>query len=142
MDIDELMKKLMRWLSDPKAREVVKSVVYVIFPLIIIFALRNVSRRRPAQNSSTAIEPKIRTTAPHTAAATESLRETEAKEKKKIETQLRELFGREERILARARHDQPSSDTIESASSSEEPTPTEKDMLHAELLKLFSSRQR
>ncbi|MEJ2364544.1 MAG: hypothetical protein P8017_07665 [Deltaproteobacteria bacterium] len=60
MDADKILEKLMRWLADPKGREMFKTIVYLIVPLFILIALRNIARRRPAEKTSTKIDPRIR----------------------------------------------------------------------------------
>jgi hypothetical protein len=60
MDTDKIVEKIIKWLSDPKGREMFKTIVYVVLPLFLLLAFRRAGRRRPAEKSSTAIEPKIR----------------------------------------------------------------------------------
>ena len=144
----------MEWLSDPKGREMFKTIVYVVVPLFLLFAFRRAGRRRPAEKSSTAIEPKIRPAEKSSTAiepkirpasydspsATESLKETWAREQKKVEKELREVFGREDSVLARAEKDLNRSTAPQEARSAESPERNEKNMLQEELLKLFSRR--
>lgn len=80
MDTEKIIEKLIKWLSDPKGRELFKTIVYVILPLFFLLALRSAGRRRPAEKSSTAIEPKIRPATYDSPSATESLKETWARE--------------------------------------------------------------
>ena len=60
MDGDKILEKLMRWLADPKGREMFKTIVYLILPLFVLLALRNIARRRPVEKTSSTIDPKIR----------------------------------------------------------------------------------
>jgi hypothetical protein len=103
MDVDKLIEKVSRWLSDPKSREVIKSFIYVLLPLIVLSLIRNVKRAQAAKKQATAITPRIRGSSTESLVATETLQETMAKEKKKVERDLQEVFGRRERLLTKAR---------------------------------------
>lgn len=103
MDVDKLIEKALRWLSDPRGREVVKSLLYVLIPLIILSLLRNIKRAQAAKKQATAITPRMRSSSTENLVATETLQETMAKEKKKIERELQEVFGRRERLLTKTR---------------------------------------
>ena len=103
MDVDKLMEKVLRWLSDPKGREVIKSLLYVLLPLIVLSLIRNVKRAQAAKKQATAITPRIRGSSTESLVATETLQETMAKEKKKVERELQEVFGRREQLLTKAR---------------------------------------
>jgi hypothetical protein len=142
MDTDKVVEKIIKWLSDPKGRELFITIVYVILPLFFLLALRNAGRRRPAEKSSTAIEPKIRPATYDSPSATESLKETWAREQKKVERELREVFGREDNVLARAKKEFNRSTAPQKAKArpAESPERNEKNMLQEELLKLFSRR--
>ena len=82
-----------------------KTIVYVVLPLFLLLAFRSAGRRRPAEKSSTAIEPKIRPASYDSPSATESLKETWSREQEKVERELREVFGREDSVLARAKRE-------------------------------------
>jgi hypothetical protein len=140
MDIDNILEKIIKWLSDPKGREMFKTIVYVILPLFLLLAFRRAARRRPPEKSATAIEPKIRPATYDSPTATESLKETWAREQKKVEKELREVFGREDSVLARAEKELNRSTAPQKARSAESPERNEKNMLQEELLKLFSRR--
>ena len=103
MDFDKLMEKILKWLSDPRAREVIKSLIYVLLPLIVLSLIRNVKRAQAAKKQATAITPRIRGSSTGSLVSTETLQETMAKEKKKVERELQEVFGRRERSLIRSR---------------------------------------
>ena len=130
----------MRWLADPKGREMFKTIVYLVIPLILIIGLRNAARRRPAEKSSTTIDPKIRPSSYENFAVGESLKETKAREKKKIDKELAEFFGRKDSVLARARKEFNKSTATKPVRPSESPESNEKKMLQEELLKLFTRR--
>ena len=131
-----------------------KTIVYVVVPLFLLFAFRRAGRRRPAEKSSTAIEPKIRPAeklstaiepkirpASYDSPSTiESLKETWSREQKKVERELREVFGREDSVLARAKREFNRSTAPKKAQPAESPERNEKKMLQEELLKLFSRR--
>ncbi len=140
MDTDKIVEKIIKWLSDPKGREMLKTIVYVVLPLFLLLALRSAGRRRPAEKSSTAIEPKIRPANYDSPSATESLKETWAREQKKVERELGEVFGREDSVLARAKREFNRSTAPQKARPAESPERNEKKMLQEELLKLFSRR--
>lgn len=140
MDTEEILQKLIKWLSDPKSREIVKTVVYLIFPLFIILALRSAVRRRPAEKKTTAIEPKIRPSSYKSPTVTENIKETMAREQKKIAMELQEVFGREDTTMTRAKRAQTRADTPGKSPQSEPSEPNEKKMLQDELLKLFLRR--
>jgi hypothetical protein len=72
MDTDKIVEKIIKWLSDPKGREMFKTIVYVVLPLFLLLAFRRAGRRRPAEESSTAIEPKIRPASYDSSSATET----------------------------------------------------------------------
>jgi hypothetical protein len=103
MDLDKLMEKVSKWLSDPRAREVIKSCIYVLLPLIVLYLIRNVKRAQAAKKQVTAITPGIRGSSTESLVSTETLRETMAREKKKVDRELQEVFGRRERSLTRSR---------------------------------------
>ena len=140
MDIDNILEKIIKWLSDPKGREMFKTIVYVILPLFLLLAFRRAARRRPPEKSATAIEPKIRPATYDSPTATESLKETWAREQKKVEKELREVFGREDSALARSEKELNRSTAPQKVRSAESPERNEKNMLQEELLKLFSRR--
>ena len=168
MDTEKIIEKLMEWLSDPKGREMFKTIVYVVVPLFLLLAFRRAGRRRPAEKSSTAIEPKIRPAEKSSTAiepkirpaeksstaiepkirpasydspsTIESLKETWSREQKKVERELREVFGREDSVLARAKREFNRPTAPQKARPAESPERKEKNMLHEELLKLFSRR--
>ena len=117
-----------------------KTIVYVVLALFFLLALRGAGRRRTAEKSSEAIEPKIRPTAFDSPSATESLKETSARERKKVERELREVFGREDSVLARAKKEFNRSTAPQKARPAKSAERNEKKMLQEELLKLFSRR--
>lgn len=140
MDTEKILEKLMKWLADPKGREMFKTIVYLIIPLFLIIGLRNVARRRPAEKSSTAIEPKIRPSTYESWGATESIQETRAREQRKVDRELQEFLGRRDTVLGRAKKELNKSTTTKKTRPSESPAPEEKNLLQEELLKLFSRR--
>jgi hypothetical protein len=142
MDTDKILEKLMKWLADPKSREMFKTIVYLIIPLFLIIGLRSVARRSPSEKKSTAIDPKVRPSSTETLRNTESLRETQAKQQKKIDKELQELFGREQTVLAKARKEFSRSTAEKPAAQTESVQSEEKNILQEELLKLFLRRQK
>jgi len=142
MDTDKILEKLMRWLADPKGREMFKTIVYLIIPFFLLIGLRNIARRRPADKSSSTIDPRIRPSSYEALQAAESLKETQAREQKKIDKELHEVFGREDTVLARARKEFGKSTAAKPAVPSESPQSDEKNVLQEELLKLFFRRQK
>jgi hypothetical protein len=103
MDFDELMEKVLKWLSEPRVREVIKSLIYVLLPLIVLSLIRNVKRAQAARKQATAITPRIRGSSTESLVSSETLQETMAKEKKKVQRELQEVLGRRERSLTRSR---------------------------------------
>jgi len=142
MDTDKILEKLMRWLADPKGREMFKTIVYLIIPLFLLIGLRNMARRRPAEKTSATIDPKIRPSSYETLRTTESIRETQAKEQKKINEELKEVFGRKDTVLAKTRKEFSTSSEGKSAAPSESFQSDEKNIIQEELLKLFLRRQK
>ena len=142
MDGDKILEKLMRWLADPKGREMFKTIVYLIIPLLVLIALRNIARRRPAEKTSTTIDPRIRPSSYESLRASESLRETQAKEQKKIDEDLQAVFGRKDTVLARARKEFSTSTEDKPAVHSESVQADNKNILQEELLRLFLRRQK
>jgi hypothetical protein len=140
MDTEKIIEKLIEWLSDPKGREMLRTIVYVVVPLFLLLAFRRAGRRRPAEKSSTAIEPKIRPASYDSPSTIESRKETWSREQKKVERELREVFGREDSVLARAKREFNRSTAPQKARPAESPERNEKKMLQEELLKLFSRR--
>ena len=140
MDTDKIVEKIIKWLSDPKGREMFKTIVYVVLPLFLLLAFRRAGRRRPAEKSSTAIEPKIRPASYDSLSTIESLKETWSREQEKVERELREVFGREDSVLARAKREFNRSTAPQKARPAESPERNEKKTLQEELLKLFSRR--
>ena len=117
-----------------------KTIVYVVLPLFFLLALRRAGRRRPAEKSSTAIEPKIRPASYDSPSTIESRKETWSREQKKVERELREVFGREDSVLARAKKEFNRSTAPQKARPAKSAEQNEKKMLQEELLKLFSRR--
>lgn len=142
MDTNKILEKLMRWLADPKGREMFKTIVYLIIPLFLIIVLRNRARRRPTDKSSSTIDPRIRPSSYESLHAAESLKDTQAREQKKINKELHEVFGRKDTVLARARKEFDESAEAKPAVPSESPQSDEKNVLQEELLKLFLRRQK
>jgi hypothetical protein len=142
MDTDKILEKLMRWLSDPKGREMFKTIVYLIIPLFLYIGLRNIARRRPAEKSSSTIDPRIRPSSYESLKSTESLKDTQAKEQKKIDKEMQELFGRKDTVMARARKEFDKSTADKPAVPAESVQSDEKNILQEELLKLFLRRQK
>lgn len=142
MDADKILEKVMKWLADPKGREMFKTVVYLIIPLFLLIALRNIARRAPAEKKPTTIDPKIRPSSYEAMRRTESLRETQAREQKKIDRELQEVFGREDTALARTRKEfsQPTPD--KQAVPAKSVQSDEKNIIQEELLKLFFRRHK
>jgi hypothetical protein len=101
MDFDKLIEKALRWLSDPERREVVKSLLYVLLPLIVLSLLRNLKRAQAANKKAAAVTPRMRGTSTESLVVTETLQETMAKERRKIDRELQEVFGRRERMVAK-----------------------------------------
>jgi hypothetical protein len=140
MDADKILEKLMRWLSDPRGREMLKTIVYLVFPLIVLLMVRGAARRRATQKPSSTIQPKIRPATTESLTPTETFRETKIRHEKKMAQELQQAFGREGSILAKAKRAQSLTAKSKAAPKSESPDTTQKKMLQEELLKLFSRR--
>lgn len=143
MDFDKLMEKILKWLSDPRVREVIKSLIYVLLPLIVLSLIRNVKRAQAAKKQATAITPRIRGSSTESLASTETLQETTAKEKKKVERELQEVFGRRERSLIRSRGGGavPSQVPAE-ARMPESPAPGDDQTAREDLIRILFGRRR
>ena len=144
MDIEEILQKVIKFLSDPRGREIVKTFLYLFFPLLILLIIRNAARRRTAsaEKTSAALVPKMRPTATEIMHPAESFKETKARERKKIDKELQVGFGHEQNVLTRARKNLTRSGAKPESRPAESPESDEKKMLQAELLKLFSRRQK
>ena len=118
----------------------VKTIIYVALPLIIIWVLRKKGRRLTSGEPSSAPEPSIPTKRTEDWIVTESLQETMTREQKKMEKELREVFGRQDSVLPRTKKEFNRSTAPQEARSAESPERNEKNMLQEELLKLFSRR--
>jgi len=140
MDTDQVLEKLIKWLSDPRGREMVKTIVYLVFPLIVLLMLRGAARRRTPVKTSSAIQPKIRPATTESLSPAESIKETMAREQKKMARELQEVFGREDSLLAKARSNQVLPAASKTSRPSESPESNQRKMLQEELLKLFSRR--
>ena len=139
MDTEQIIEMIRKWLSDPKGREMAKSIVYLILPLVILLWLRGAARRKAAEKSATAIKPRVRPSTHGSPRVTESLQETMARERKKVERELQEVFGRKDTVLSRAKREFNKS-TGQKSPRAESPEVNEKKLLQEELLKLFSRR--
>ncbi|MBW1979848.1 MAG: hypothetical protein JRJ12_01390 [Deltaproteobacteria bacterium] len=106
MDTEKFLQKVAEWLSDPKRRELLGNIFYLALPLLFILFIRK--RKRPAAGKPEAavLKPKIRPLGESASFTPETLKETMARERKKIDRELQELFGRKERLLKKARDDQ------------------------------------
>jgi Skp family chaperone for outer membrane proteins len=140
MDTDKIIEKLMKWLADPKGREMFKTIVYLIVPVLFVIGLRNAVRRKQAAHSSAAIEPKMRSTTYENISGTESISQTMARERKKVEKDLEQLFGRRQTTVDRTRKELKKSPAIKKTAAAPAQEYAEKNVLQEELLKLFSRR--
>ena len=140
MDANEVLERLMKWLSDPRGREILKTIVYLVFPLIVLLMVRGAARRRATQKPSSTIQPKIRPPTTESLTPTETIRETRIRHQKKMAEELQQAFGRESSILAKAKRAQGLTAKSKAVPKSESPDTTQKKILQEELLKLFSRR--
>ena len=140
MDTEKIIERIIKWLSDPRGRETFKTIVFLIFPIIVLLGLRSAARRKSTQKSSTAIKPRVRPSAHQTPSRGESLKETMARERKKVERELQEVFGRKDTVMARARKKEFNRSAEPKSPRAESPEANEKKLLQEELLKLFSRR--
>jgi hypothetical protein len=139
METDKIIEKLIKWLSDPKGREMFKTIVYLILPLVVLLGLRGAARRKSTEKGSAAIKPRVRPSTHEAPSMSESLRETMARERAKVKRELQEVFGREDTVLTRAKKEFEKS-TGQKSAQAESPEANEKKLLQDELLKLFSRR--
>ena len=139
MDTEQIIEMLRKWLSDPKGREMFKTIVYLVFPIVVLLGLRSAARRKSTEKSSTAIKPRVRPSDHESPSTGESLKETMARERKKVERELQEVFGRKDTVLSRAKKEFNRS-TGKKSPRTESPEVNEKKLLQEELLKLFSRR--
>ena len=139
MDTEKIIEMIRKWLSDPKGREMVRSIIYLIFPILVLLGLRSAARRKATEKSPTAIKPRLRPSTHSSPTVTESLQETIARERKKVERELQEVFGRKDTVLSRAKREFNKS-TGQKSPRAESPEANEKKLLQEELLKLFSRR--
>jgi flagellar biosynthesis/type III secretory pathway M-ring protein FliF/YscJ len=140
MDTDKILEKLIRWLSDPKGREMVKTLIYLVFPLLVLLLLRGAARRRTTDKTSSAIQPQFRPATTESLTPTETIKETTVRHQKKMAREMREAFGREESLLAKARKNQAPPAPSKASHPSKSPEPNQRKMLQEELLKLFTRR--
>jgi hypothetical protein len=142
MDTDKIIEKAIKWLSDPKGRELLKTLVYLMFPLIVLLVLRSVRRGKTAIRESPALKPGIAGSSIKAVVTPETLKETKAKEKQKIDREMRELFGRKETSLSAGRRSQAErADMTRDSSPAEPPSSSEREFLRQELLKMISRRK-
>ena len=139
MDTERIIERLIKWLSDPRGREMFKTIVFLILPIIVLLWLRSAARRKSTAKSTAAIKPRVRPSAHETPSRGESLKETMARERKKVDRELQEVFGRKDTVLARAKKEFDRSSGQKSPRA-ESPEVNEKKLLQEELLKLFSRR--
>ncbi len=143
MDFDKLIEKAWRWLSDPERREVVKSLLYVLLPLIVLSLLRNLKRAQAANKPAAALTPRMRGTSPESLVVTETLQETMAKEKRKVDRELQEFFGRRERLLTKARTGEGArSDMPQPSRLSEPGGPGEEQATREDLIRVLLGQRR
>jgi len=140
MDIDKILEKIIKWLADPRGRKMLRTLIFLVFPLFVLFMLRSAARRRTTEKTSSAIQPKIRPVTTESLTRTESVRETMARHQKKMSRELQEVFGREERLLTKTSRKELVPDADKASRPSEHPESSQKTMLQEELLKLFSRR--
>jgi hypothetical protein len=143
MDFDELMEKVSRWLSDPRAREMIKSLLYVLLPLVVLSLIRNVKRAQAAKKQATAITPGIRGSSTESLVATETLQETMAREKKKVERELQEVFGRRERLLTKTKGGEAVPSPVPAqVRMSESPGPSDDQTIPEDMIRILFGRRR
>jgi hypothetical protein len=143
MDFDKLMEKALRWLSDPAVREMVKSLLYVLIPLVVLSLLRNLKRAQAAKKQAAALTPRMRGTSTESLVATETLQETMAKEKRKIDRELQEVFGRQQRLLTKMRPgEHVQSDMPQTSRPSESAGPAGDQALGEDLIRVLLGRRR
>jgi hypothetical protein len=141
VDVFEVLEQILKWLSDPKGQEVIKLIFYLIFPLIVFVVLRSATRRDSARNLTPEFEPESRPPIPETGLSTESLKETMAREQRKIEKELQETFGKSESLFDKARRTVSASIAGQPSSSSESADLAREESSGAGLFKLFSRRR-
>jgi hypothetical protein len=117
-----------------------KTIVYLILPIVVLLGLRSAARRKSTEKSSTAIKPRVRPSSHESPIRGESLKETMARERKKVKRELQEVFGREDSVLTKAKKEFNRSTTPQEAGPAKSAERNEKKMLQEELLKLFSRR--
>lgn len=139
METDKIIEKLIKWLSDPKGREMLKTIIYLILPVVVLLTLRSAARRQSNEKGVTAIKPRVRPSEHAAPRMRESLKQTMAREQAKVKRELQEVFGREDTVLARAKREFNKS-TGQKSPQAESPEANEKKLLQVELLKLFSRR--
>ena len=139
MNTDQILEKLIKWLSDPRGREMLKTIVYLILPIVLLVGLRSAARRKSPEKSSIAIKPRVRPSTHESPSMTESLKETMAREQKKVEKELQEVLGRKDSVMARAKKEFNKSKGGKSPHA-ESPETAEKKPLQEELLRLFTPR--
>jgi hypothetical protein len=140
MDIEKIIEILRKWLSDPKGREMFKNIVFLVLPIVVLLGLRSAARRKSTEKSSTAIKPRVRPSSHESPSRGESLKETLARERKKVERELEEVFGRKDTVLSRAKKEFNRSTAPQKTRPAKSAERNEKKMLQEELLKLFSRR--
>ena len=140
MDIEKIIEILRKWLSDPKGREMFKNIVFLVLPIVVLLGLRSAARRKSTEKSSTAIKPRVRSSSHESPSRGESLKETLARERKKVERELEEVFGRKDTVLSRAKKEFNRSTAPQKTRPAKSAERNEKKMLQEELLKLFSRR--
>ena len=140
MDIEKIIEILRKWLSDPKGREMFKNIVFLVLPIVVLLGLRSSARRKSTEKSSTAIKPRVRPSSHESPSRGESLKETLARERKKVERELQEVFGRKDTVLSRAKKEFNRSTAPQKTRPAKSAERNEKKMLQEELLKLFSRR--
>jgi len=143
MDFDKLMEQVLKWLSEPRVREVIKSLVYVLLPLIVLSLIRNVKRAQAAKKQAAAITPGIRGSSVESVASSETLQETMAKEKKKVQRELQEVLGRRERSLTRSRGGGAAPSQVPAeARMAESPGPGDDQAAREDLIRILFGRRR
>ena len=116
-----------------------KTIIYLILPIVVLLGLRSAARRKSTEKPTTAIKPRVRPSTHETPSVTESLKETMTRERKKVQRELQEVFGRKDTVLSKAKKEYNKS-TGQKSPRAESPEVNEKKLLQEELLKLFSRR--
>ena len=130
-------------MADPQAREAVRSLLYVLFPLVMLLVLRGIMRQQRMGRRVATDRPARSAAESDLGLASETLQETMAREQAKVDRELREILGRETGLSGQSGAGKPPRQEAREGQAARDTVPrTQQEMTRDDLLDLLLRRKR